>query len=255
MHHPMAPQQRTSSPHWSDRRGMNLIELLVVVSIIATLAALILPGIRSSSTSTYRAHCRLNLRNISLAVQSYATDYGVLPPVCTVDDQGRPLHSWRTLLLPYLDQQALYDTIDLSKPWDDPVNTPARETSLEIFRCLASNEVADTMTTYHAVSGPDACFRQGAPRDHSLLTDGTNDTAMLVDVSGDLAVPWMAPEDAGLEFLHRFDGNVTPEGLGHLGGTNVAMTDGSVRFILVGITPEERDAMISVAREDTERSR
>ena len=52
--------------------------------------------------------------------------YKALPPAYTVDADGRPLHSWRTLILPYLEQEPLYQTIDLSKPWNDPANAKAR---------------------------------------------------------------------------------------------------------------------------------
>ena len=72
--------------------------------------------------------CANNLKQIALALRNYESVYHALPPAYTVDAEGKPLHSWRTLILPYLEQQALYDKIDLSKPWDDPANKEAYET-------------------------------------------------------------------------------------------------------------------------------
>ena len=77
-----------------------------------------------------------NLKQIALALLNYEQAHHALPPAYTVDAQGRPLHSWRTLILPYLDQESLYQTIDLSKPWNDPANAKALETSLPFFVAL-----------------------------------------------------------------------------------------------------------------------
>ena len=67
---------------------------------------------------------------------NYEQAYNALPPAYTVDANGRPLHSWRTLILPYLEQESLYQTIDLSKPWNDPANARAVETAFPSFDAL-----------------------------------------------------------------------------------------------------------------------
>ena len=73
----------------------------------------------------------------------------------TTDATGRPLHSWRTLILPYLDQRSLYNAIDLSKPWDDPANADALSKIPSVYRC-PSFAGASPLTTYVAVVGPNA---------------------------------------------------------------------------------------------------
>jgi type II secretory pathway pseudopilin PulG len=82
-----------------------LFEWLVVLGIIAILVALFLPAIRSAPNAARRSQCNNNLRNIALALQNYAEVYQALPPAYTVDADGRPLHSWRTLILPYIEQK------------------------------------------------------------------------------------------------------------------------------------------------------
>jgi hypothetical protein len=64
--------------------------------------------------------------------------YGSFPPAYTVDSNGRMLHSWRTLLLPYLEQEHLYRQIDLSKPWYDPANAAAFEATVDVFQCRST---------------------------------------------------------------------------------------------------------------------
>jgi prepilin-type N-terminal cleavage/methylation domain-containing protein len=89
-------------------RGFTLIELLVVLAIIALLIALLLPATRSARGAAHRAQCVNNLRQIILALRNYELTHKAFPPAYTVDADGRPLHSWRTLILPYIEQEALY---------------------------------------------------------------------------------------------------------------------------------------------------
>ena len=105
----------------------------MVLGIIALLIALLLPAIRSAGPAARRAQCVNNLKQIALALHNYEQAHKALPPAYTVDAKGRPLHSWRTLILPYLEQEPLYQTIDLSKPWNDPANAKALETAASRF--------------------------------------------------------------------------------------------------------------------------
>lgn len=102
------------------RSGFTLIELLVVISIIATLAALILPGVQQARATARRTQCLNNMRNIGIAMQSYATDNrGKLPPLAgglPIEDDTAALGdwgpaSWAVHLLPNLEQRALYDRL------------------------------------------------------------------------------------------------------------------------------------------------
>lgn len=98
------------------RRGLTLIEVLVVLAILACLAALTMPAIRQSREPTRRSHCKNNLKQIGLALHNYLDAYGSFPPPFTLDANGNRLHSWRTLILPFIDQAPLYNQIDLTKP-------------------------------------------------------------------------------------------------------------------------------------------
>src|SRR5438067_2250340 len=65
---------------------------------------------------------RNHLLQIGLALHRYYQAHGGLPPAAVQSKDGRPLYSWRVLVLPYLEEQALYEQFDLDEPWDGPHN-------------------------------------------------------------------------------------------------------------------------------------
>jgi len=105
------------------RRGFTLIELLVVISIIATLAALVLPAVQNARATARRTQCQSNMRNVGLAVQAYSTAHkGEVPPLTggfninfgTAASPTPGAANWAVHLLPYLEQQALFDRLQVS---------------------------------------------------------------------------------------------------------------------------------------------
>jgi hypothetical protein len=56
-----------------------------------------------------------------LALQLYQQEHGALPPLCVRDNRGKPIHSWRALMLPYLESQ-WFERLDLSQPWNSDNN-------------------------------------------------------------------------------------------------------------------------------------
>jgi type II secretory pathway pseudopilin PulG len=204
-----------------------LIESLVVLGIIGILVALFLPAIRSAPNAARRSQCNNNLRNIALALQNYAEVYQALPPAYTVDTDGRPLHSWRTLILPYIEQKRLYEKIDLSKPWNDPANLEAYETPIYAFQC-PSVVCPPNHTTYFAVMDPVGSFRPTEPRKLSELPRSTSSTLMVMEVGGQHAVHWMSPTDPIERWLLELD---TVAKTPHPGGAQAVHVDGSVDFL------------------------
>lgn len=173
------------------------ITKIVVTSILllligAILGMCVLPAVTRHYVGGKSHHCSNNLRQIAIALQSYHDKYQSLPPAYTVDKEGRPLHSWRTLILPFIEgEQELYDSIDLSRPWDHPVNQQAFAKEVACYQC----EKRGNLTTYKVVSSPEGCFYQSNCRSFSDITDSHDETIMLVEVLSDQAVPWMAPQD------------------------------------------------------------
>jgi prepilin-type N-terminal cleavage/methylation domain-containing protein len=231
-------------------RGFTLGELLLVVAIIAVLIALLLPAVRSGGgPAARRAQCTNNLKQIAVAMHLYEEAHKALPPAYTVDAQGRPLHSWRTLILPYLErQEALYRTIDLSKPWDDPANTKALGRSLPVYRCPEARG-AQNNTTYLAIVASNGCLIAGEPRRLADITDAHKSTLMVIEAGEENAVPWMAPVDADASLVIGL-GEKTK--LHHAGGTNACFVNGGVRFLKTSTAAPVRRALISIAGGDND---
>jgi prepilin-type processing-associated H-X9-DG protein len=223
-----------------------LLHLLAVVGILGLLIAFFFPAPRGAREAARRSQCVNNLKQIALALHNYESIYHALPPAYTVDAGGKPLHSWRTLILPYLEQQALYETIDLTKPWNDPANAKAYATEVLQYRCPNLN-LAANISTYLAIVAPDSCFLPDKSRRLSEITDDRGLTLMVIEATSDQAVPWMAPIDANESYVM----GISPRSkLNHAGGLNAAFLDGSVRFLKATFPDAQRRALITIAGND-----
>jgi prepilin-type N-terminal cleavage/methylation domain-containing protein/prepilin-type processing-associated H-X9-DG protein len=136
--------------------GFTLIELLVVISIIGVLIALLLPAVQSARESSRRTQCVNNLKQLSLAVQSYVGTANVLPAQ-TVDNVIPPggtggklqwFTSWTASILPNIEQQPLYNAINFGVPmleWTPPIygaNTTVGLTSISTLLCPSESQPA-----------------------------------------------------------------------------------------------------------------
>lgn len=201
-----------------------------------------------------------NLKQIALALHNFYATHKHFPPAVIYGPDGRPWHSWRTLLLPFLEQNALYERYDFSQPWDSPKNKAVVETVVPVFQDPVYGKSALPLTHYAAIVGDRAMFRpQGAkitdtarpfenmkPGSRSIaeITDGTSNTIMIAPVSPDRKIPWAKPED--IVFDADFPGLGEPSGIAMPYGTSaakdrrapVARADGSV-FGLPQNTPKD----------------
>lgn len=230
------------------RWGSILLKVFLLGLVVLVLAALLLLranrwGVRPAFQ---RAQCKNNLKQIGLALHNYHDDYGTFPPAYTVDAKGRPLHSWRTLVLPYLEQTELYRKIDLSKPWNDPVNAAAFETSLFFYQC-PSADTPKNHTIYLGVSGPDCCFYASTPKLLTDITDGPSNTLIVVEVPHDRTVPWMSPQDSDEASIMGF---ASGSKFAHTGGFQATFADGSVRLISEDLERSTLQALLTTSGKD-----
>ncbi len=230
------------TPKPQPRRRFRLIQWFWIMAIPAILIALFLPAVRNSGEAVRRYQCINTLKQIAMALREYERAYGALPPAGTEDANGRPLHSWRTLILPFLDSLALYQSIDLAKPWDDKANAKALATMPSVYRC-PSHIGSPNTTNYLASVGPNACFLANKPRRLVEITSDHASSLMLIEAGPDSAVPWMAPID-GDEAL--IIGLRSATMLDHPGGTNAAFISGEVQFIQKRVAEDELRKMIAV---------
>lgn len=247
----------------SSRRGLTLIEVLVIIGIIGLALCLLLPAVRKVREPANRTGCANNLKQLMLAIHNYADTHSTTPPGC-IGYGATPEErlSWMVALLPYLEQDSLYRQIDLQQGYAG--NLPAVQTSIRTFLCPSANTeaTADAVTHYVAMSGIglDAATRPaGAPGNGfmgydrvtswSMIKDGTSNTIALMETRSDVG-PWAR---GGPSTLRGFDpadvpifGDQRPFG-GHPAGINVAMADGSVRYIRsFSIDPIKLSAAITI---------
>ena len=231
----------------SPRNGRAVLgKVLIALALGAVLVALLLPATRSSRGAARRNGCQNNLKQIALALHMYNTAHGALPPAYTVDAYGKPLHSWRTLILPYLEEGQLYKAIDLTKPWDDPANDQARHTQVLAY-CCPSTDCAPNQTTYLALVGPEACFQASRGRRFSEFVDGASRTLMVIEAPKDHCVEWMAPTDADEQLLLEIEPDSR---LVHTGGFDAVFVDGHVQFLSADLSADIRRALVSIAGHD-----
>ncbi len=132
---------KRSSEIDSRRTAFTLIEMLVSISIIGVLVALILPAVQAARESARRTQCNNNLHQMGIALQNYHSACRTLPPGCLRwrPPGGSPViykqFAWSAMLLPYLEQQELYDSINFGVAYDAPENRPAASTRLSLFLC------------------------------------------------------------------------------------------------------------------------
>ncbi|WP_165069801.1 DUF1559 family PulG-like putative transporter [Paludisphaera rhizosphaerae] len=226
------------------RRGVRqfgaLAGLAVALLAIALLtSAFVAQGLESAQ----RARCAHNLMQIMLALENYSQRHGALPPAYTVDANGRRLHSWRALILDALDSSNAYNSIDFSKPWDDPVNAQAFAEPLSVFHCPNLTDLPVNRTVYRAIVGPRNFLLPTDPRPLATITDDRGTTLAVVEVAAEDAVHWMAPEDADEAMVLKLGGHAK---LPHADGFIVSSADAGIHFLKATTNAELRQALISV---------
>jgi hypothetical protein len=195
-----------------------------------------------------RASCSGNLSQLAAAIHIYCGVYGILPPAHVDDEYGRPMHSWRVLILPFINQGGLYAKYNFSEPWDGPSNVKLLSQMPRIFSCPTrdAGTTAPTMTSYVVVSSPDTMF----PGPHAIrfdqVTDGLSSTLMLVEV-GNSQIPWTKPEDLDLRTMSLQINDETHPAISskHPGGANVEFADRRYRFLRDSVTASQLKSLLT----------
>lgn len=195
--------------------------------------------------------CANNLKQIAIALHNYHDVFKSFPPAYISDDDGRPMHSWRVLILPFVEQQALYEKYDFNEPWDGPNNRLLLSQIPWVYRCPTCEtryHGNSTFTSYQAVVGKETVWPKDRACRISEIIDGPARTALVLEVS-DVNTPWMSPQDISYDkAIDLLSSRTADFDTGHItqsffyewaNGRNSAFVDGSVHFLHGSI---DRDA-------------
>lgn len=133
------------------REGFTLVELLVVIAIIGVLVGLLLPAVQAAREAARRMSCSNNLKQLGLASLNYEDSFGTLPwnsaqgngNAGGTHPQGQwNQASWLISVLPFIEQQSLYDIIDFNttNTMCQPINQVARETIVSAYLCPSNQQ-------------------------------------------------------------------------------------------------------------------
>lgn len=246
-----------------------------VVRVLAIAAALVvahqvlfcllLPSVSHSRTVARLSQCKHNLHEIGLALHNYHDVYGSFPPAYVTDGDGRPMHSWRALLLPFLDEPERYALYRFDEPWNSEHNLLlASELSGRGWNPYACPEAGYTLeSSYVAVIGSHTAWPGATCRKRAEFTDGTSDTVLVVEVA-DSGIGWTEPRDLSfdqMQFGVTDPRITTPIGISsrHISnlpgclcdpevfcGAHLLMGDGAVRRVFPDAEPQMVRGMLTV---------
>lgn len=214
--------------------------------------------IQAALKARRRSQCTQNLRQIGSALRAYHDEWHCFPPAFVADDHGRPTHSWRVLLLPYLGQQDLYDQYRFDEPWDSPHNLSVADQRPSIYHCPSEFGAGRTDTSYLMIVGPGAFSEGNTPITLDDITDGADCTIAIME-SSECGICWTRPQDLNTgEMSYDLNGTerLCPRSH-HPSNVQTLMADGSI-WVLAdrtawddNITPDMLRILITRAAGDS----
>tara|TARA_B100001123_G_scaffold157826_1_gene182629 strand:- start:264 stop:1205 length:942 start_codon:yes stop_codon:yes gene_type:complete len=240
---PEQPHQKSTTPI--------SVRLLIGVGVASGLCVIGVLTITLYSTSAVTSReaarlptCQNNLQQLGLALANYHEAYGTFPPAYIPDETGRPMHSWRVLVLPFLDRSRMYDAYDFDKPWNHADNLAVTQKTPQVFRCPSAPPDGQLNVTHYVyVTGPDTCFDGAEAIRIQDITDGQSQTILVVETHQS-SISWNEPRDLEISRWKRLGVSSTVSSTSdHATGFHVVFADGSVRFIQQTVAPRIFKAM------------
>ena len=171
------------------------------------------------------------LRKITLAAFDYEGQSRHFPGNI-LDDDGKPLLSWRVALLPQLGYEELFDQFKIDEPWDSEHNKPLLDQMPEVFQ--HPDFESKSKTVFLRFQGKDAALENGTDIRFGFLSDGSSNTIFCAEANPDSAIEWTKPADI------PFDAETLITQVGKIGpkSFNVSFCDGSVRTLPNDVDPQ-----------------
>jgi hypothetical protein len=200
---------------------------------VANVGVVLMEAVQKVREAAARAQSQNNLKQLGLAMHNYHDANGRFPPQATYNKNGKPLLSWRVLILPYIDQENLYKQFHLDEPWDSEHNKKLLAVMPKTYASPQDEKtVQEHLTHFQGFVGKGTIFEGKQGVQIASITDGTSNTIMFAEA--EKAVPWTKPEDIPFD-----PAKPLPKlGLPDTSGFQAALCDGSVHMISHKIKPE-----------------
>ncbi len=219
------------------KRGFTLVELLVVIAIIAMLVTLLLPAVQAAREAARRSQCQNNLKQLSLGCLNFEAATGHYPqsvtpgPCC-----GTPSYeSWSIVILPFMEEQALYDQYNLLVPNEDPLNAFVRESLVATHICPSDGDI-ERLDNPDSGPGSGLLYARGTYRGNAGRSDGLRGWWDALQGINDLPAGWKGPltTDCGPEKNWGANANFCRTEATLKPTTLKQVADGTSKTLLVG---------------------
>lgn len=225
--------------------------LVVMLFCGGILVALLLPAIQAAREAANRTVCMNNTKQIAAALLNYESAYGSFPPAFVADENGRPMHSWRVLILPFIEEEGLYSQYDFDKPWDSPENLALADFMPSVYMCPSNPGSDITLTSYLAITGPGTAFPGNRSTRMKDFLDGMHKSILVIEAA-DKGVNWLEPTDLDVSRMTFRPGSGPGDpSSSHSGGIVITgFADGHVDTIHDDVDPAVFQAMTTIAGND-----
>ena len=213
-------------------------------SLVLAMITLLLLPVGQIRESSRRTECLNRVRQLTLAMHNYESNLGRFPAAYLKDEAGKPIHSWRVAILPYMEYQNLFAQYDFDEPWNGPNNIAMLDQMPSVFTCPSHRNHLDC-TPYKLVVDKMTAFENGRSPKVDDFTDGISNTVSIVEDSGNL-VPWTKPEDLTIEQAIDILVPADPSAVAHFHryefttylGSNISLMDASTWNVGPKVSPE-----------------
>ncbi|MEX0726519.1 MAG: DUF1559 domain-containing protein [Planctomycetaceae bacterium] len=181
------------------RRRIPWARVVPSVLLTAFVASLIL-FVRSVRESYRCSQCESRLKVIQLALLNYHDAHLCFPPAYIADADGNPMHSWRVLVLPFIDMIPTYDDYDFTQPWNSSKNKKwADDLKNSFFSCPSGTHPANSYhTNYVVVTGDETAFSGSTPTKINDVKDRPENTILVVEIASP-NIYWTEPRDLSFD--------------------------------------------------------
>ncbi len=219
--------------------GLGVLSLLVMYLLWPTFQGLTARRNRIASLN--------NLQLIAKALDEYAVQYGTYPTPTVFDASGKPLYSWRVLILPQLGETALYTQFKLDEAWDSPNNVSLVSSCPRVFISpSAQYATGSAEANYVLLTGNNTVFPSSGPLSPQQIPDGKSNTLLVVETDNN-KIEWSQPWDIDVSKLNTKIGASGPNTIGGIqtDGAAVVFCDGSSGWLPEDLPPVLLNGLIS----------